>query len=68
MSCPAADKKRRLAMDWLKKWGSFASDEEMATYPFCMVDVLAIMADYKARKAQEKPRCLSRRKKRGGRG
>jgi DNA-directed RNA polymerase subunit M/transcription elongation factor TFIIS len=33
-------------LEWLKQWGSFKTSEEVRIYPWCMVDVMAIMDDY----------------------
>jgi hypothetical protein len=39
--------------EWLKKWGNFASDAQVETYPFCLVDVMSIMAEYSAEKEKQ---------------
>lgn len=34
--------------EWLKKWGGF-TDEEVEKYPWCLVDVMTIMGEYRMR-------------------
>lgn len=47
------DKKFKELKEWLKRWGNF-TDKEVETYPYCMVDVMAIMEEYAKRKRVKK--------------
>lgn len=47
-------RKHRELKNWIKKWGNFKTDEEVETYPYCMVDVMAIMQMYAAHKRKPK--------------
>lgn len=42
-----ANRKYLDKLEWLKKWGAFETNDEVSVYPWCMVDVMTIMEEYK---------------------
>lgn len=43
-----------LLKSWLKNWGNF-TDKEVETYPYSMVDVMAIMQEYAKEQLKRRP-------------